>query len=88
MALFRNGEDLINYNIILYTEDAPNQYQKGEAAVKVFELEEISHYVVKNNALWVAVWTKDNIECSIAVDCPEDALYRILKSIYETEETE
>lgn len=86
VALFRNGEDLINYNIILYTEDAPNQYQKGEAAVKVFELEEISHYVVKNNALWVAVWTKDNIECSISINCQEEELYKILRSIYDKEE--
>ena len=87
VALFRNGEDLINYNLVLYTEGAPNQYQKDEDAVKIFELRDVSHYIVKNNGAWVVVWTKDNIECSVLVDCSEEDLYRILRSIYDKEES-
>ena len=87
VALFRNGEDLINYNLVLYTEGAPNQYQKDEDAVKIFELRDVSHYIVKNNGAWVVVWTKDNIECSVLVDCSEENLYRILRSIYDKEES-
>ena len=45
----------------------------------------IDHFIVKNTDAWVVVWTKDNIECSISVDCQEDELDRILRSIYTKE---
>lgn len=82
---FQNEEKVLNYNVAIYSEKAPNRYQKDEAGVQAIEINEIDHFIVKNNELWVVVWTKENIECSISVDCQEDDLDRILRSIYTKE---
>ena len=46
----------------------------------------MTYNITRNNDWWVAVWTKDNIECSIALDCQEETLRRILDSIYTMED--
>ena len=87
MSVFRYGEKALNYNIAIYSEGVLNQYQKDETVEKMFEVQGIKHYIVRNIDKWVAVWTKENIECSISVDCQEDELYKTLRSIYYKEET-
>lgn len=85
-AFFQNGDKVINYNLAAYSENVLNQYQKDETELKLVEFGGINHYIVRNTDTWVAVWTKDNIECSISVDCQEDELYKILRSVYDKEE--
>lgn len=86
MSAFQNGEKLLNYNVAVYSEGVLNQFQKDETGAKKIEFGGIDHCVVRNNDKWVAVWTKDKIECSISIDCQEDELYQILRSIYDKEE--
>ena len=86
VAVFQNEEKVLNYNVAVYSEKAPNRYQKDETGIQAIEIKGIDHFVVKNNDLWVVVWTKDNIECSISVDCQEDELKKILRSIYDKED--
>lgn len=86
-AYFQSGEKIINYNIGVYSENVMNKYQKNDADVTVIEIEGIDFYIVRNTDAWVAVWVKENIECSISVDCQEDEFYKILRSIYDKEET-
>lgn len=86
MTAFQNGEKVINYNVSVCSEGVLSQYQKDETELKLVEFGDVNHYIVKNNDKWVAVWTKDNIECSISVDCQEDELYKILRSVYDKEE--
>jgi len=31
------------------------------------------------------VWVRDNLECSLTVDCQEDTLFEMLRSIYKME---
>lgn len=86
MAGLQNGDKVINYNVAVYVEGVNNQYQKDDTEVKVFEFEGIEHCVVRNTDAWVVIWTQDKIECSISVDCQEDELYKILRSVYDKEE--
>lgn len=86
-AFFQSKENVITVNVAIYAPNVSNQYQKDETDVKIVDLGDISHYIVKNNGAWVVVWAKDNIECSLLVDCREDELYKILRSIYDKEES-
>lgn len=72
----------------VYMDDALHVYQKDEKINKQYELYETTFNIMRNNNFWVVIWTIDNIECSIIVDCSEDDLYRVLKSIYEMEDIE
>ena len=76
------------YIVDIYHDDALHSFQRDETQLRQLELYETTFNIIHNNDLWVVVWTVDNIECSIFVDCSEDDLYKILKSIYEMEETE
>lgn len=51
-----------------------------------FEKEGTTYIIMRNENKWVAVWTTDNIEYSLSMDCQEDTLRRILASIYEMED--
>ena len=52
----------------------------------LYEKNGMNFYITQNNDSWVAVWTKENIECFLTLDCQEDTLRRILGSIYVTED--
>lgn len=86
LAGFQSGKKVINYNVAVYSEGVANQYQKDEAEKKVVDIDSVSHHIVRNIDTWVVVWTKENIECSISIDCQEDELYKVLRSIYDKEE--
>lgn len=84
-AYFEHGEKVANYNVAIYSENALSQYQKDESGVKVIEIEGVIYYIVRNTNAWVSIWTIDNIECSISVDCQEDEFYKIIRSIHTKE---
>ena len=46
------------------------------------EISDTTFNILRNKGIWVVAWEKDNIECSIFVDCQENVLYEILDSIY------
>ena len=80
------------YNKIIITVDVYNAadvaqaYSKDNSPVAEKELFGITHYIFSNNEICVAMWAVDSVRCSISVDCQEDALYKILKSIYVMED--
>ncbi len=88
VAAFQNGDKLINFNIDVYFAGVNNQYQKDETDVKIVEFKGIEHRIVRNTDAWVAIWAQDQIECSISIDCQEDELYKILRSVYDKEEAQ
>lgn len=88
MTGFKNGQKVLNYTVAVYFDNVVNQYQKDAAELKTIEINNIEVHVVQNYDMWVAVWTVDNTECSISVDCHEGELYKILYSIYDKEEAE
>lgn len=82
-AFFRNGESVINFNVAVYSKVVSNRHQKDETEVKLVEIQGVAHYITRNNSAWVAVWGKEKIECSLSIECQEDEIYRILRSIYD-----
>lgn len=86
VSVFQNGGKVMNFNVDIYSEGVPNEYQKDDTEEREFEHNGTRYHIIKNNEMWVIVWTMRNIECSISVDCQEDEVYKMIRSIYESEE--
>lgn len=86
IAVFSNEVSEIVYQIDIYSGNVTHEYSKNDTTVKKHEKNGITYTFFQNHELLVAVWTVENIECSIFVDCPEDVLIRILESISIMEE--
>lgn len=80
-----NGNEIV-YKLDLYEGEPAHQYYKDDSHYETYEQEGATFHISRNNDRWSVVWTIENIECSIFMDCREDTLRRILKSIYEMEE--
>lgn len=85
-AYFLYDEAEIVYKLDVYNGEPAHQYYKDDSHYESHEREGTTYYITRNNGWWGVVWTKENIECSITLDCTEDALWRILESIYVTED--
>ena len=85
-ARFFDGNTYIVYQLDVYSDNVTYEYYKEDSEVQEFELNDVTYRLFRNKDLWVAVWTIDNIECSLFIDCHEDVLQRILESIYTEEE--
>lgn len=85
-ATFENGNSPIVIKIDLYKTSISNEYYKDKTSIDVVEMAGTIHNIMMNNDTWVVVWIRDNIECSISIDCQEDMLYQILRSIYTMED--
>lgn len=72
--------------IDVYRSAALRGYFKDMPDPQEAELHGTKHYYVKNNERYSAIWERDNIEGFITLDCQENALLRILKSVYVMEE--
>lgn len=84
-TLPNNGGEVV-YKLDVYNTDVSHAYHGDGTEVIKFTQDEITFNILPNNDAWVVIWTIDNIECSIAIDCQEDDLYKILKSIYTMED--
>lgn len=84
-AVFEEGERAITICLNIHGTDAPRKYEIDDPDATEVELAGIEHSIIGNDGALMAVWTKDNLECSLTVDCQEDAFYKILESIYVTE---
>lgn len=76
----------VTYYVDIYSEEVSHKYYKDNSSIKEISFDNQNFDVFKNNNLWVVIWTVDNIECSIFIDCQEDTLHEILGSIYMMEE--
>lgn len=85
-ATFSNGETNVVYQLDVYSDNVTCDYYKDGAEIRIVEKNGIKHTIMHNEDLPVAVWAIENIECTIVIDCQEDVLNRILKSIYTMEE--
>ena len=83
---FVDNEKEAVFELNIYSDNIPREFHKNETNVGTHESNGIIHYIFRNNELWTVVWTRDNLECSIYIECQEDVLYKILDSIYEMEE--
>jgi hypothetical protein len=85
-AVFSAGDGEIIYQINVFAGEPAHQYYKDDSHYESYELEGTTYNITRNNERWSVIWTKSNIECHITLDCQEDTLRRILKSIYVMEE--
>lgn len=81
--LYEQSEVIFEYNI--YSDNISREYHKNDPEAEKYESNGIDHYIFQNDTSWMIVWTRDNIECSIFIECQEESLYRTLDSIYTLE---
>lgn len=84
-ASFSNGIYEIVYQLEQYYGEPAHQYYKDDNYYETYEWEGVIYHVAQNNNWWTVIWVKDNIECFLTLDCQEDTLWRILRSIYVME---
>lgn len=81
-ATFGSGDTEIILAVDRHIEEIAHSYHKGDDQQTKFERNGFIFYIAQNNEKWVAIWMKDNLECSLCIDCQENTLNEILKSIY------
>ena len=78
------GEILFHFDI--YVSEVSRKYQKDETAVEVIESGGIIHRVISNINTKTVVWEQSNADCTLVINSQEDSLYRIINSIYVSED--
>lgn len=72
----------IIFCIDVYNTDISRMYQKTGDETNIYEYGGVIHAVFNNNATLSAIWEQPNIECLLVIDCQEETMKEILKSIY------
>lgn len=82
------SEDMRVLITIIKYEDISKtlQYEKDSEHTQMWDLGGTEHYVLSNNSNHTVTWVTNGVECSIITDCPEEDVYKILKSIYTPED--
>ena len=86
-ATFSNNTSEIVFKIDIYRGEAARQYYKDDTHYESHEWDGTKYHITRNNGYWSVVWEKEKIECLLTLDCQEDTLRRILRSIYVMEVT-
>ena len=84
-ACFSDSINTMVINIAIRNAESPRQYSKDAKNTKKYQIASIDHNLLQNEEWLTAAWTRDRLECAIAIDCQEETLYKILKSIYTME---
>ena len=84
-ANFTDGLKKATFDIAIRNADSSRQYIKDEENATKHEIAGIVHTFIHNEEWWTAAWVRDRLECAIYIDCQEETLYKILKSIYTME---
>ena len=81
-AIFANDDSEIAFKLDVYNGEPAHQYYKDDTHYEKYEQNGTAYYIMRNNSRWTAVWTKENIECFLTLECQEETLRRILRSIH------
>lgn len=82
-----NGSDYLVIRIDVFDTIEPRGYYKELTNPEKIEMYGTIHHLVKNLERYTVVWDRENISGCITVDCQENVLHKILKSIYVMEAT-
>lgn len=85
-AWFSNDDGIMMYKLDIYSGEPAHEFYRDDTYYKSYEKNGATYNITRNNDRWVVVWTKDNIECLLTLDCQEETLRRILESIYVMED--
>lgn len=80
-----DGNEIV-FKLDVYNGEPAHQYYKDDTHYESREWDGTTYRITRNGERWVVVWEKENIECSMTLDCQEETLQRILRSIYVTED--
>lgn len=81
-AVFSDNSSACSIRVNLLHQEKMNHYFKNDTEVIIYEQHGVIFNIMCNENNYAVIWTIDNIECSIFIDCQEDVLYEILESIY------
>ena len=84
-ACFSSNTNQMILDIALCNTESSRQYNKDESSVNTHEIAGVVHNILHNNNRWTAAWTRERLECAIYMDCQEEIIYKVLKSIYTME---
>lgn len=82
IAKFSNDSNMVLIQVNVLNDDKPNQYYKDLSPLRKIERSGIVFNILQNNDNTIAIWTVDNIECSIVIDDQENIMDMIIESIY------
>lgn len=85
-ARLTSNRNKILFMAIVHSQHSMLQHEKMAKNIAVWNTAGIDHYVISNNNTWIITWVTDNIECTITTDCPEEDVYRLINSIYTSED--
>ena len=86
VASFECNNQAIVFYYDIYVQSVTHEYIKDDIEYEKVEVAGIKHYIYTNNETHFALWDRDNVKCSIVVDCQEENLVTILNSIYNMED--
>ena len=81
-AGFSNGETEIVLDFRKMEKDLSPDYDKEDADVIEYECDGIFYNMIENSENWTINWTVQNLKCFVTVDCQEDVVIQIIRSIY------
>lgn len=82
---FTSGSKELIISISIFDTVVPQGYYKNDPDAKELEIYGTTHYLLQNKENCTATWTEENIASCITLDCQEDVLQEILKTIYVME---
>lgn len=86
VAKLTDGNSALIFRIYSYSANMSNKYYKNVTQADTFEVGGTTYNIIRNREVWASIWTQDNLECTIMIDCQEDVFYEILRSIYMMED--
>ena len=85
-ACLLSDHNRIIFTAITHSEQSMLQHEKKAESISVWNIAGIDHYVISNNNTFIITWITDNVECTITTDCPEEDVYKLICSIYTSED--
>ena len=89
MACFSDGTNAFVMKNVVFDEEVSREFYIDNPQKEIFRYMGVDHQITRNQNRWVVVWsTEDNIECFFTVECSEEVLHRIIRSIYTKEDAQ
>lgn len=84
-ATFSNGHVDTVFKLDIFNGEPAHEYYKDDTHYETHEWNGTTYYITQNNSWWSVVWTRENTECFLTLECTEETLWKILESIHVTE---
>lgn len=81
-AGFSDGEKELVLSYKEMGKDLSPDYYKEDINVVEYECNGIVHSMIQNSDTWTVNWINQKLKCSVGIDCQEDVVIQIIKSIY------